>query len=49
MTTVRLIIIINGATVVLKLLFSEDRVAVEKIRKAIKDAEKILKIVWEQN
>lgn len=33
----------------LRLLFSEDRVAMEKIHKAIKDTEKILKIVWEQN
>ncbi|KXG73835.1 MAG: hypothetical protein PWP45_1659 [Tepidanaerobacteraceae bacterium] len=32
----------------LKLIFSDNRVVVEKINKAIKDVEKILKLVWEQ-
>jgi hypothetical protein len=32
----------------LKLIFSDNPVVVEKINKAIKDVEKILKLVWEQ-
>jgi hypothetical protein len=32
----------------LELLFSNNQVVVEKINKAIKDVEKILKLVWEQ-
>lgn len=32
----------------LKFLFSNNQMVVDKINKAIKDVEKILKLIWEQ-